>query len=376
MKRGDHRFYNDNQLKLGLFAANCSGGMAITDVPERWSASWDQNLKMAQMADEAGLEFLLPVARWTGYQEDSFFHSDVLETMSWASALLQATQNITVFATVHTAFNHPIIAAKQCSTADQIGHGRFGLNIVCGWNRYEYEMFGMDLPSEHSARYALGQEWYDIVRKLWMEKAPFDWNGDHYHLKHVAGGPKPYFGDCPPVLSAASSDEGRAFAVKNADFLFTVLADLEQGAQDVSRVKAQALAAGRQMGVFTTAYVVCRATDKEAADYHHHYAEANANTREVERFMELQNLSSKSFPPVVFEQFKTRFAGGNGVFPLIGSPDTIADLLAQISQAGFDGTTLAFVDYNAELPFFRDEVLPRLERRGLRYPHQAKVAAA
>jgi alkanesulfonate monooxygenase SsuD/methylene tetrahydromethanopterin reductase-like flavin-dependent oxidoreductase (luciferase family) len=39
-----------------------------------------------------------------------------------------------VFGTVHAPLIHPLIAAKQLVTADHIGQGRFGLNIVCGWN--------------------------------------------------------------------------------------------------------------------------------------------------------------------------------------------------------------------------------------------------
>ena len=44
-----------NQLSLGLFGLNCSGGLAVTTVPERWDASWENNQKAAVMADEAGL---------------------------------------------------------------------------------------------------------------------------------------------------------------------------------------------------------------------------------------------------------------------------------------------------------------------------------
>jgi alkanesulfonate monooxygenase SsuD/methylene tetrahydromethanopterin reductase-like flavin-dependent oxidoreductase (luciferase family) len=366
MARSDTRFFNGNTLKLGIFSANCSGGMAVTNVPERWDASWENNLKLAQAADEAGFEFLLPVARWTGYKENSFFHNSVLETLTWASGLLAATRDITVFATVHTAFTHPIVAAKQCATADQIGRGRFGLNIVCGWNRFEYEMFGMDLPTEHNARYAYGQEWFDIVRRIWTDRAAFDWDGNHFALRHVAGEPKPFFGDHPPILNAASSLEGRAFAVQNADFLFTVLAEIPQGAKDVAAVKQQAKQAGRNLGVFTTSYVVCRPTDVEAEEYHRYYADTHANWEEAERFMELQNVNSQSFPPEVFKQFRSRFAGGNGVFPIIGSPDTVADTLEAISNAGYDGLTVAFVNYLEELPYFRAEVLPRLEAKGLR----------
>jgi len=51
---------------------------------------------------------------------------------------------------------------------------------------------------------------------------------------------------------------------------------------------------------------------------------------------------------------------------LVGTPDHIADELEKLSSTGLAGTTLAFVDYVKEFPYFRDEVLPRLEKKGLR----------
>ena len=42
-----------NRLKLGLFGANCASGRAVTTVPERWSGSWPDCVKLAQMADRA-----------------------------------------------------------------------------------------------------------------------------------------------------------------------------------------------------------------------------------------------------------------------------------------------------------------------------------
>jgi alkanesulfonate monooxygenase SsuD/methylene tetrahydromethanopterin reductase-like flavin-dependent oxidoreductase (luciferase family) len=53
-------------------------------------------------------------------------------------------------------------------------------------------------------------------------------------------------------------------------------------------------------------------------------------------------------------------------FPLVGDPDRVAAMLATLSEAGFDGVGLSFVNYLDELPYFRDEVLARLERMGLR----------
>src|SRR3954468_8973213 len=57
---------NANKFKLGLFGMNCSGSFATT-APERWQAGWPENLEAARLADEAGLEFILPIARWMGY---------------------------------------------------------------------------------------------------------------------------------------------------------------------------------------------------------------------------------------------------------------------------------------------------------------------
>ena len=50
-----------NRLKLGLFGANCSSGRAVTMVPERWSGGWADCVRLAQMADRAGIEFMLPI---------------------------------------------------------------------------------------------------------------------------------------------------------------------------------------------------------------------------------------------------------------------------------------------------------------------------
>src|ERR1700687_136249 len=93
--------YNANALKIGLFGPNCSSGRAVTRVPARWSGTWPDNLRLARMADDAGLDFLLPIARWKGYGGDTDYQGATLETVNWASGLLASTKRITVFGTVH-----------------------------------------------------------------------------------------------------------------------------------------------------------------------------------------------------------------------------------------------------------------------------------
>ena len=84
-----------NRLKLGLFGANCSSGRAVTTVPERWSGSWADCLKLAQMADDAGIDFMLPIGRWKGYGGDTDYQGAAFETVTWASGLLALTRRLT-----------------------------------------------------------------------------------------------------------------------------------------------------------------------------------------------------------------------------------------------------------------------------------------
>jgi alkanesulfonate monooxygenase SsuD/methylene tetrahydromethanopterin reductase-like flavin-dependent oxidoreductase (luciferase family) len=369
---GTTKKFGSNRLRIGLFSPNCSGGLAITSVPERWVASWDNNVALAKMSDEAGIDFILPIARWIGYGGETGFQDTTLETITWATGLLASTRDIRIFATAHVAFMHPLVAAKQFSTMSHVARGRFGLNVVCGWNKPEYETFGLAFADEHVDRYAFGKEWLDIVRRVWSSTEPFDWNGDHFHLKGAFGSPLPYDGR-PLIFNAGFSTEGRAFAEKNADYLLTTLVDIDLGSGDVRSIKEAALTEhGRDVDVIATSHVVCRPTMAEAQAYYEYYSNERADWPAVDRLMELQALHAKSFPPEAFKLFRQRFAAGFGTYPIVGDPDHVASELARISAAGFAGTTVSFVNYLDELPYFRDEVLPRLEAKGLRSPAKAR----
>ena len=363
--------FENNKLKLGFFSPNCSGGMSVTKVPERWVNSWDNNIALAKLADEAGIEFLLPIARWIGYGGETDFHGSVLETITWATGLLAHTRRINVFATVHTAFIHPLVAAKQLATADQLGHGRLGLNVVAGWNKPEYEAFGVPLPEKHADRYELAQEWFDLVTRIWNHTGAFDWNGKYFHGKGIYGFPRPFDGR-PPVMNAAGSGEGRDFAVRNADYLFAISVDLEQSKAEVAAIKEKAAKINRNTGVFTLCHAVCRPTKREAEEYYQHYSQECADWGAVDNLMQLQGLHAQSFPPEALRTMRGRFAAGHGTYPLVGDPETIATEMEKITAAGFAGATLSFVDYAKEFPYFRDEVLPRLEKRGLRVPFKGQ----
>ncbi len=362
--------YNDNTLKIGLFGANCSAGRSATLVPERWSASWSDCLKLAKMADAAGIDFLLPIGRWKGYGGETDFHGTTLETVTWAAGLLAATERVTVFGTVHAPLFHPLIAAKEFVTADHIGQGRFGLNIVCGWNEGEFEMFGVQ-QRDHERRYEYAQEWIDIVKAAWTESGDFDVYGKYFDLKKARAFPKPYGTSRPLIMNAGSSDVGKAFAMRNCDAFFTATdasrLSVDNTAKRVAEVKAEGAKLGREIEVFTVGQVVCRKTKAEADEYYQHAIIDNADWGAVEEMLALKNITRETVPMDEFLAKRKYYAGhGIGGYPFVGTPDSIAAELGSLSRAGVRGIAVSFVNYLEEFPLFRDEVLPRLQDMGIR----------
>ena len=363
--------YNDNQLKLGFFGPNCSSGRFVTKAPERWSGSWEDNLRLAQMADESGIDFLLPIARWKGHGGETDYQGSTWETITWATGLLAQTKRVTVFGTVHATLFPPLIAAKQMVTADHVSNGRFGLNLVCGSNEGEFEMFGTT-PGDHARRYRQGQEWLDVVRTIW-ERDDFDFKGEFYDLKGVREKPKPYGGSRPLIMNAGSSGEGRAFALRNCDAWFTNIkletlqqASIEEASQAVLSAKAEARAAGHEIDAYTVGVIICKPTRKEAEEFHHYISVEQADWGAIDNIIEVRTRDQPL--PADLDRMRRDLANGKGGLPFIGSPDDVAGYLAKVSAAGFTGCGLSFVNYAGEFPYFRAEVLPRLERLGLRQP--------
>jgi FMNH2-dependent dimethyl sulfone monooxygenase len=360
--------YSAHRLKLGLFGANCSSGRAVTRVPERWSGNWPDCLALAQMADAAGIEFMLPIGRWKGYGGDTDYQGATFETVTWACGLLAATKRLTVFGTVHAPLIPPLIAAKQFVTADHIGEGRFGLNVVCGWNEGEFEMFGATLR-DHETRYDYAQEWLDVIKLAWSSREDFDFDGRFITIKGGRAKPKPHGGTRPLIMNAGASPTGQSFAIHNCDALFSNVSNgisFDETARHVANVRASARQDGREIGVYTVGVVTCRPTIREAQDYWHHCVVDNADWRAVDNILAMKNVTPDKHPPQEFQRIRDHQANGMGGLPLVGDPDSVAQQMAQLAAAGLTGIAVSFVNYLDELPYFCAEILPRLARLGLR----------
>ncbi len=358
-----HPLKGPNRFKLGVFSANADGGLAITDVPERWRARWDDNLTAVGIADRAGLEFFLPIARWRGFGGKNRVREWSFETFTWAAGLAAVTERIGLFMTVHVPLVHPVYAAKALATVDHISKGRAGLNIVVGWNPDEFDMFGAKIEPEG---YVLAGEWFDILEKCYGPNQPFDFHGKHFDLKGVVSRPASVQVPRPVTMNAAFGAHGRDFAARNCDFLFSTFSEIDEGRGHVEDMRQRSAALGRNVGVYTVCHVVCRESQAEAEDYYERYAVTEADRDAVDYHMSRKKEFADSHDRSAFERYAKRFAGGAGSYPLIGTPERIVEEMGRISAQGYQGAALSFVNYAYELPFFCDRVLPLMREAGLR----------
>ncbi|HEY5272642.1 MAG TPA: LLM class flavin-dependent oxidoreductase [Acidimicrobiales bacterium] len=362
-----------NHLKLGTFCMNVSGGMAMTTTDRSsFSVSWEENRNLAILADASGWEFLLPLGRWKGFGGKTNHNGEQFEVFTWASAISAITSQISVFATAHVPLFHPVVVAKEAATIDHVGGGRFGINIVAGWNDNEFAMFGLE--NDYTNRYARTKEWLELLNRLWTAESPFDFDGAYYSGRGLISLPHPVQ-HRPMIVCAGMSPQGFEFAAKNADFMF-VAGDLEELREHSRAIRSLAANQDRQVGVLRSAYVVCRDTEKEARDYVHRYVDEDGDFEAADNLIaqmigSLEDKNSPTFDPDEWRARQRPLVAGWGGLPLVGTAEQIVEKLALISEAGVDGIALGWVNYEEGMQQFVDEIQPLMEKAGLREPRTA-----
>ncbi|MEJ7685549.1 MAG: LLM class flavin-dependent oxidoreductase [Variovorax sp.] len=368
--------FGPNKLKLGVFGLN-GKGTANTLVPEAHKPEWPTIIKASQMADAAGLEAIVAYSRWKGHELGKLDHPSgiVLDPFTWAAGVAQATKYSAVFATSHAPTIHPITAAKMSATIDIISGGRFGLNVVAGWNRPELEMFGAPLK-EHEQRYEHLAEWLEVIKKLWTEDEEFDFDGEYFKIIRGGSRPKPIQRPNPPIMNAGSSGTGRDFALKTADMCFVQLASTDPVERRAHVDSYKTLARekfGRDVKIWIMANIIQRDTNAEAEAYMKHFAVENADNASIDAWITQQTANSKALSRPDMDARRLRAGVGAGGTIVMGDGDKVADELTAISECGVDGLLIGYVDFADGIARLQKEVLPQLEERGLRQPFKSVV---
>jgi dimethylsulfone monooxygenase len=358
-------------MLLGLFLPIQSGGWSPSTLPRTTTWEYDYNARIAKRAEDFGFDLLFGLAQWTGkggMGGEMRFREQSLDPFITATSLASVTSKIILISTIHVLYGswHPLYLAKCGATIDHISKGRWGVNIVTGFVPSEARMFGRDqLP--HDRRYVMATEFVDMLQALWASDDNISHDGQFWQMIEAYVTPKSDYGR-PLLVNATGSSAGIAYAAKHSDLVFITSpggghfdAAVAALPEHIAEIKGAARKLGREVKTIINPMVICRSTTRKAQDYYDAIVE-KADLGAIEGHVGRRVAGDA-------QGWKTdlgayRAVGGN--MQIVGSPDEIVDKFVKLKQAGCDGVQLTYFDFEPDLAYFGQEIIPRMKQAGLR----------
>jgi len=412
---------SERQMNLGVFLMGSGHHIAAwrhPNTPQDGFENIDFYKELAEISERGKLDMLF-ISDGLSITEESHPSELIrLEPLTLISHLAGVTEKIGVVATASTTYNEPFNLARKFASIDHISKGRAGWNIVTSY--YENDALNFSLPNhpEHDERYAIADEFVEVVKKLWdsweedaltrnKEKGIyFDKNklhipnhkGKYFNVRGPLNASRPTQG-YPVLIQAGSSSRGKAFAAKTAEVIFTAQQTIEEAQHFYHDIKNAAKEYGRDpnhVKVLPGVSPIVGRTREEA----------------LEKFEELQDLLPEDIalaflsdylggldvyqfdldselPEVIpvtngnqsrrqliidqarrekltIRQLAKKVAGARGHRFIFGTPEEIADQMQEwFENEACDGYNLLFPYYPTMFEEFVDQVIPVLQERGL-----------
>jgi len=172
------------------------------------------------------------------------------ESLTVLNALAAVTERIGLAATVNATFSEPYELARRLATLDHLSGGRAAWNVVTSSDAFTGENFRRGGYLDRADRYTRAAEFVAVARELWDSwtpdgiSRPFAHRGQHFDIAGEFTVPRSPQGH-PVVIQAGDSGEGRDFAARSADVIFTRHGTLEDGRAFYADVKGRLAKYGR-----------------------------------------------------------------------------------------------------------------------------------
>ncbi|WP_328404064.1 LLM class flavin-dependent oxidoreductase [Streptomyces sp. NBC_00390] len=341
------------------------------------------------------------------------------EPLTLLSALAVATEHIGLIATVSTTFNEPFHVARKFASLDHLSGGRAGWNIVTSGNVAEARNFGSEEHLEHSLRYERAAEFLDVTRALWdswrddaavidRERGVYaeegavraiDHRGDHFRVDGPLNVPRSPQGH-PLLVQAGSSEDGKEFAARYAEAVFTAQQTLADGQTFYKDLKSRLAKYGRtadQLKILPGICPVIGGTEAEARALEDELTDLQVPAYGLQQLSGMLGTDLTGLPldgplpelpeerdingnksrftlvaelarreSLTIRELIARLGGGRGHRVFAGTPEQIADQLEEwFTQGAADGFNIMPPYLPGGLDDFVDHVVPLLQRRGL-----------
>ncbi|WP_280218860.1 LLM class flavin-dependent oxidoreductase [Nocardia neocaledoniensis] len=345
-----------------------------------------------------------------------------LEPITLLTAIATATTHLGLIATASTTYYEPYNLARLFSSLDHLSGGRAGWNIVTTGTDLAAANFGLDRHPDHAARYARAREFVDAVVALWdsweddailLDRAagiyadpdkihPIDFVGEHLRVRGPFNAARTPQGH-PVLVQAGASNEGRAFAGKYAEAIFTAHQRLSDAQTFYADIKAKAAEYGRDGGavkILPGISPFIADTEAAAKRLEREFNELTVPEYGIKQLESITGTSLRALAldePVPLAVFAGagevtdnarsrlqvvagivqrerptlrgllhRLAGARGHRVFAGTPEQVADTIEEwFTQGAADGFNVMPPYYPGGLEVFAETVVPILQERGL-----------
>jgi FMN-dependent oxidoreductase (nitrilotriacetate monooxygenase family) len=318
--------------------------------------------------------------------------------------------------TLTVSYSEPFNVARQFASLDHISGGRAGWNVVTSWLGDTAANFSKTEHPAHDVRYRIAAEYLDVVQGLWdsweddahvADKASgvfvdpeklhrLDHKGEYFQVRGPLNIKRSRQGQ-PVIFQAGASEDGRNFAARRAEAIFTAGVGLAESQAYYKDVKARARGFARdaeKIKILPGIGPVIGATEAEAEakyqelaalgsletglgflarSFNDHdfsvydldgpFPDVEAIGRNSNQSASLRILEEIREGNLTLREIAQRLSTPRGAF--VGTPEAVADQLQHwFETEGADGFVI-FETLPGQLGIFVEQVVPILQARGL-----------
>ncbi len=329
------------------------GGWLRNVEDENMEASWEYASRLTRRSEEIGFDVTL-IAE-LNLNDIKGVHAPSLDAWSTAAALAAVTRKLELMVAVRPTFHLPALLAKQAANIDHISGGRLSLNVVSSWWADEARKYGVAFE-QHDDRYARTAEWLEVLDGVWSQDH-FSFSGKYYRVEDTVLQPKPLSRPRPAIYAGGESEAAKELIARKCD-AYLMHGDppsrVKEKIADLSARRARCGLPPMKFGV--AGFVIVRNTEEQARAELQRITDVKQSAAGYENYQ--QWLAGTQLEQrVSLEDYSVSNRGLRS--GLVGTPEQVAERIAEFEAAGADLLLLQFSPQLEEMERFAETVIRR-----------------
>ncbi|RDW83053.1 putative pyrimidine monooxygenase RutA-1 [Coleophoma crateriformis] len=353
-------------VEIGVFIPIGNNGWLMSTTAPQYKPSFQLNKEIVQKAESYGFNFALSMIKLRGFGGKTEYWDYNLESFTLMAGLAAVTSKIKLFASSAILTLPPAIVARMATTIDSIAPGRFGVNIVTGWQAAEYEQMALWPGNAYFGyRYEYATEYVKVLHDLWSTGVS-NFKGKHFTMTDCKMQPMP---SAPiKVVAAGQSPTGVKFAAELCDYNFcsgTGHNTPKAFAPSNDNLKEAAKAAGRDVGAIVLFMIIADETD-EAAEKKWQMYKDGIDEEAVGWLVGQGSKDTNAAATATVKRHQNKDLGGQVNFnagTFIGSYAKVAGMLDEVAELGVKGIMMTFDDFLTGVENFGTRIQPLMKSR-------------